>query len=78
MNLEEFKRQMNTETQERCNQQEKTIKELHQKIKELRETVRIMQNRCFAQTSGLICMFCTYFKDGSCTSYADDGRNTEE
>lgn len=78
MNLEEFKQQMNTEAQERCNQQEKTIKELHQKIKELRETVRIMQNRCFAQTSRLICMFCAYRKDGSCASYTNKGRNTEE
>lgn len=77
MNLEEFKRQMNTEAQERCNQQEKTIHELHQKIKDLREMVKIMQNRCFAQTGGLICTFCLYKKDGSCTSYTSEGRNGE-
>lgn len=78
MNLEEFKKQMNTEAQERCNQQEKTIKELHEQIKGLQHTVKIMQNRCHAQTLGVLCMFCGYQKDGSCISFTREGREVKE
>lgn len=77
MNLEQFKQQMNSEAQERCNQQEVTIRELHQKIKEQQNTIWVMQNRCFAQTEGLLCGFCLYQKDGSCKSFTSEGRKQE-
>lgn len=69
MNLEEFKQRMNTEAQERCNQQEKTIRELHAKIADQQAIIRSLQNRCFAQTRGLLCIFCGKEVKSTCPSF---------
>lgn len=65
INLEQFRNQLDTDAQQRCLAQEKTIKELNLQVNQFkgllkdRDTLIIqLQNRCFAQTRGLICLFC--------------------
>ena len=70
MNLEQFKDQLDTDAQKRCIAQEKTIKELLYRceqykslLKDRDKTIEQLQNRCFAQTKGLICLFCGFASD---------------
>ena len=74
MNLQEFKETLEGDAQKRCKAQEQTIKDLHselkskddhietllESIKKRDHTITMLQNRCFAQTRGLLCMFCGY------------------
>lgn len=69
MNLEQFKKQFESDAQKRSAQQEKTIKELHAKIasldaaiKERDERIQIMENRCYVTNHGVLCLFCGYKK----------------
>lgn len=72
MNLEEFKQRMNTEAQERCNQQEKTIKDLHAKIAEQQNIIRSLQNRCYVQTGGVLCLFCGKEVKSTCPRFTGE------
>lgn len=65
INLEEFKNQLDTDAQKRCIAQEKTIKDLHEVIKNNNQIIKQqetlimqLQNRCYAQTRGILCIFC--------------------
>lgn len=72
ISLDEFKNQLDTDAQQRCTAQEKTIKDLYETvrvqektIKDLSETIvgeedsiRILQNRCRSLSSGFLCDRC--------------------
>lgn len=67
ISLQQMKEQLEGDAQRRCEAQEKTIKDLHYEIKmkdvqieKHLDTIRVLQNRCFAQTHGVICIFCEY------------------
>lgn len=67
MNLEQFKERLDTDAQRRCLAQEKTIKDLHEKLKDYKITqekqsdyIRFLENRCFEHTRGVTCIFCRY------------------
>ena len=72
INLEQFKNKLDTDAQQRCLNQEKTIKELNftiktqgKTIKDLNgiiereeDSIRILQNRCKALSNGVFCDRC--------------------
>lgn len=58
ISLEQFKNQLDTDAQQRCLAQEKTIKELEAKIKTRENHIRILQNRCRVLSSGVFCDKC--------------------
>lgn len=75
MNLNEFREALKSDATERCEEQEKTIKELHRQLKEKDEEIakqkddkRALMNRCKALTRGALCLFCTFQKNGECKS----------
>lgn len=82
MNLEQFKNEMDTDARKRCEQQEATIKKLHEENRKLSEdviamkkTVHQIQNRCHALTLGAMCRFCGFFE--TCNSRTKSGRKEE-
>ena len=65
MNLEQFKRALSSDATKRAETMEKTIKDLHTKIREKdaqltqrKEMCRVLFNRCFATSHGMMCLFC--------------------
>ena len=67
MNLAQFKEQFESDTYKRCKKQEKTIRDLHDRIKKLngqlqaeQKKTMALENRCFAQTLGALCNRCEY------------------
>lgn len=69
MNLEQFKKTFESDAYKRSEQQEKTIKELHARIKQLTEYLvfrkhqaQQLENRCYCLTLGSMCRHCE-FKD---------------
>jgi len=58
MKLHELRQELETDAAKRADQQEKTIKELHARIKDLENMARTAQNKCFSFTFGAICVFC--------------------
>lgn len=74
LSLEQFKEKLDTDAQKRCIAQEKTIKELNAQVEQYKgllkdrdKMIETLQNRCFAQTRGVICFFCGY--KNTCNNY---------
>jgi len=62
MKLQELKVQLDTDAQQRCAAQEKTIKELHEQLVAKDNAIKALQNRCWALNGGVLCLWCG-FKD---------------
>jgi DNA-binding transcriptional MerR regulator len=65
MSLEQLKEQLEGNAQKRCAEQEKTIKNLIEQnkrmvdlIKDKETEIRQLQNRCYAISRGVLCVFC--------------------
>lgn len=58
ISLEQFKNQLESNATKRCEAQEKTIKELHEQIKDKDEWIRVLQNRCYTLSYGALCGHC--------------------
>ena len=65
LSLDQFRSQLESDSQKKCILQEETIKGLHQIIKDREQLIientkliNQLQNRCFAITSGTFCPFC--------------------
>ena len=58
ISLQQLKENLEGEAQTRCQAQEKTIKDLFEKIKEKNDIIRVLQNRCYVQTRGTWCTLC--------------------
>lgn len=58
--LEGFKKEFETQAKRRCEAQETTIKELHQKVSDQKEEIQVMRDRCFVLSNGALCANCEY------------------
>lgn len=61
MNLHELKKELESDASKRCAEQEKTIKNLHEQIKERDKLVGQLMNRCRVNSSilgGALCFWC--------------------
>lgn len=65
MNIDELRKTLSSEATERCKAQEKTIKKLHQQIKEQQEEIEYWKkhvaalgHRCRVFTKGGLCIWC--------------------
>ena len=65
LNLEQFRYQLDSDAQKRCDAQEKTIKELHETLKQRDEyiakmdhRISTMENKCYVGHHGILCLFC--------------------
>lgn len=83
MNLEQFKKTFESDAYKRSEQQEKTIKELHARIKQLTEDLEFrkhqaqqMENRCYRLTLGIICRHCEF--KGICQARATRAQEDEQ
>ena len=66
LSLEQFKEQLETDATKRCAAQEKSIKELHETLKNrdeyiaaLKHRIITLENKCYVGTRGVLCIFCT-------------------
>ena len=83
MNLEQFKKTFESDAYKRSEQQEKTIKELHARIKQLTEypvfrkhQAQQLENRCYCLTLGSMCRHCEF--KGICQARATREKETEK
>lgn len=61
MNLQDLKKEIESDASKRCQQQEITIKELHAKYKERDKLVGQLMNRCRVNSmmmGGALCLWC--------------------
>jgi DNA anti-recombination protein RmuC len=65
ISLEQFRNQLEGDAQKRCEAQEKTIKELTERLKNTEELskdkdhlIAALQNRCWVFTQGTMCHYC--------------------
>lgn len=65
MKIEELRQQLDSDARKRCTAQEKTIhdlilrnKKLEERLKDRQDDIHALQNRCFAMTHGVMCIFC--------------------
>ena len=59
MNLQDLKKQFESDTTKRAEQQEKTISRQYALIKQQEILINQLENRCLAITRGTLCMFCS-------------------
>lgn len=78
MNLEQLRQSLDTDARKRCEAQEKTIKELHAKVKAQQGIITALQNRCFVQTRGMLCLFCGKEVRETCKRYNDKQKGGKE
>lgn len=83
MNLEQFKKEFANDAYARSEQQEKTIKELHSRIKQLTEDLEFrkyqaqqLENRCYCHTLGSMCGHCGF--RSVCQARATREKETEK
>ena len=55
-------REMESEASMRCEVQAKTINKLLEESKQQAEYIVLLQNRCYAQSRGFLCLFCNIRK----------------
>ena len=85
MNLDEFKKSMETDATKRASAQQETIKNLHREIDRLNGVIADMEksmqqlmNRCAVHTGGFMCMFCEFRKQCKNRVNADRPKGGDE
>lgn len=58
MNLEEFRKALSSDATEENAQLKRQLSDLQNENDSLKESCRVLCNRCFALTRGVTCLFC--------------------
>lgn len=58
MNLEEFRKALSSDATEENTQLKRQLSDLQNENDSLKESCRVLCNRCFALTRGVTCLFC--------------------
>lgn len=58
MNLEEFRKALSSDATEENTQLKRQLSELENENDSLKESCRVLCNRCFTLTRGVTCLFC--------------------